>query len=49
MARAKDQLGVSMRFVGQNAVQLHEGIMATDEYIGIHYFKQRTHLELSFG
>ena len=49
MARAKYQLGVSMRFVGQNAVQLHGGIAVTDEYIGSHYFKKLTQLELSFG
>jgi alkylation response protein AidB-like acyl-CoA dehydrogenase len=33
MARAKVQLGQSMRFVGQQAVQLHGGIGVTDEYI----------------
>ncbi|HWI82580.1 acyl-CoA dehydrogenase family protein [Ramlibacter sp.] len=49
MARAKYQLGVSMRFVGQNSVQLHGGIGVTDEYIGSHYFKKLTQLELVFG
>ena len=49
MARAKYQLGVSMRFVGQQSVQLHGGIGVTDEYIGSHYFKKLTQLELSFG
>jgi alkylation response protein AidB-like acyl-CoA dehydrogenase len=49
MARAKYQLGVSMRFIGQNSVQLHGGIGVTDEYIGSHYFKKLTQLELSFG
>lgn len=49
MARAKYQLGVAMRFVGQNAVQLHGGIAVTDEYIGSHYFKKLTQLELTFG
>ena len=49
MARAKYQLGVAMRFVGQNSVQLHGGIGVTDEYIGSHYFKKLTALELSFG
>jgi len=49
MARAKYQLGVTMRFVGQNAVQLHGGIAVTDEYIASHYFKKLTQLELSFG
>ncbi|MDB5730189.1 MAG: acyl-CoA dehydrogenase domain protein [Variovorax sp.] len=49
MARAKYQLGVSMRFVGQNSVQLHGGIGMTDEYIGSHYFRKLTQLEMSFG
>ena len=49
MARAKYQLGQSMRFVGQQAVQLHGGIGVTDEYIVSHYFKKLTQLELSFG
>lgn len=49
LARAKYQLGVSMRFVGQNSVQLHGGIGVTDEYIGSHYFKKLTQLELEYG
>ena len=49
MARAKYQLGVSMRFVGQQAVQLHGGIGVTDEYIVSHYFKKLTQLEMTFG
>ncbi len=49
MARAKYQLGNSMRFVGQQSVQLHGGIGVTDEYIGSHYFKKLTQMELTFG
>jgi alkylation response protein AidB-like acyl-CoA dehydrogenase len=49
MARAKYQLGTAMRFIGQNSVQLHGGIGVTEEYIGSHYFKKLTQLELSFG
>ena len=49
MARAKVQLGQSMRFVGQQMVQLHGGIGVTDEYIGSHYFKTLTQLEMTFG
>jgi alkylation response protein AidB-like acyl-CoA dehydrogenase len=49
MARAKYQLGQSMRLVGQQAVQLHGGIGVTDEYIVSHYFKKLTQLEMSFG
>ncbi|MFN9728023.1 acyl-CoA dehydrogenase family protein [Acidovorax sp.] len=49
LARAKVQLGQSMRFVGQQAVQLHGGIGVTDEYIVSHYFKKLTQLEMTLG
>ena len=49
ISRAKFQLGQSMRYVGQQAVQLHGGIGVTDEYIVSHYFKKLTQLELTFG
>jgi alkylation response protein AidB-like acyl-CoA dehydrogenase len=49
LARAKYQVGVSMRFVGQQSVQLHGGIGVTDEYAGSHYFKKLTQLEMTFG
>lgn len=49
MARAKVQLGQSMRFIGQQAVQLHGGIGVTDELIVSHYFKKLTQLELTYG
>lgn len=49
MARAKYQLGQSMRFVGQSAVQLHGGIGVTDEYMISHCFKKLTQLEMTFG
>ncbi len=49
MARAKYQLGSSMRFVGQQAVQLHGGIGVTNEYIVSHYFKKLTQMEMTFG
>ena len=49
LARAKYQLGQSMRFVGQQAVQLHGGIGVTDEYIVSHYFRKLTQLEMTFG
>ena len=49
MARAKYQLGQSMRFVGQQSVQLHGGIGVTDEYVVSHYFKKLTQLEMTFG
>ena len=49
LARAKVQLGQSMRYVGQQMVQLHGGIGVTDEYIGSHYFKKLTQMEMTFG
>ena len=49
MARARYQLGTSMRFVGQSAVQMHGGIGVTDEYIVSHYFRKLTQLETTFG
>lgn len=49
MARAKYQLGTSMRFVGQQAVQLHGGMGVTDEAQVSHYFKKLTQLEMTFG
>ena len=49
LAQAKLQLGTSMRFVGQQCIQLHGGIGMTDEYIGSHYFKRLTTMELTFG
>ena len=49
MARAKVQLGQSMRYVGQQSVQLHGGIAVTDEYIVSHYFKKLTQLEMTLG
>ena len=49
LSRAKVQLGKSMRFVGQESVQLHGGIGVTDEYVGSHYFKFLTQLEMTYG
>ena len=49
MARAKYQLGNSMRFVGQQCIQLHGGNGVTDEYMVSHYFKRLTQMEMTFG
>ena len=49
VAQARVQLGHSMRFVGQQCIQLHGGIACTDEYIASHYFKRLTMLEFGFG
>ena len=49
IAQAKVQLGQSARYVGQQAIQLHGGIGMTDEYLGSHYFKRLTAMEMQFG
>jgi alkylation response protein AidB-like acyl-CoA dehydrogenase len=49
LAQAKVQLGTSMRFVGQQCIQLHGGIGVTDEYAASHYFKRLTVIEMTFG
>ncbi len=49
VSQAKVQLGQSMRFVGQQCTQLHGGIGVTDEYVGSHYFKRLTVMEMQFG
>jgi alkylation response protein AidB-like acyl-CoA dehydrogenase len=49
VSQARVQLGHSMRFVGQQCIQLHGGIACTDECIASHYFKRLTMLELSLG
>ncbi|MDG0852890.1 acyl-CoA dehydrogenase family protein [Roseateles puraquae] len=49
LSQAKVQLGQAMRFVGQQCTQLHGGIGVTDEYIGSHYFKRLTVMEMQWG
>ncbi|MDY0746654.1 acyl-CoA dehydrogenase family protein [Paucibacter sp. R3-3] len=49
LAQAKLQLSNSARFVGQQCTQLHGGIGVTDEYVGSHYFKRLTTMEMQFG
>jgi hypothetical protein len=49
VSQAKVQLGQSMRFVGQQAIQLHGGIGVTDDYAASHYFKRLTVMEIQFG
>lgn len=49
VAQARVQLGQSLRFVGQQCIQLHGGIGCTDEYIASHCFKRLTMLELTLG
>lgn len=45
----KVQLGKSVKFVGENAVQLHGGMGITEEMSIGHYFMRGTMLELMFG
>jgi alkylation response protein AidB-like acyl-CoA dehydrogenase len=49
LAQAKLQLGHSMRFVGQQCIQLHGGIGVTEEYLAGHCLKRLTVIEMSFG
>lgn len=49
LSQAKVQLGQSMRWVGQQCIQLHGGIGVTDEYIASHCFKRLTLLEMTGG
>ena len=49
MAAAKVQIGRSVRFVGESAIQLHGGIGMTMEYKAGHYFKRLSMIDLAFG
>ena len=49
ISSAKVQIGQSLRFVGQQGVQLHGGIAVTHEYIAGHLFKYLTTIEMSLG
>jgi alkylation response protein AidB-like acyl-CoA dehydrogenase len=49
LSQAKVQLGQAMRFVGQQCTQMHGGIGVTDEYVGSHYFKRLTVMEMQWG
>ena len=49
LSQAKVQLGQSLRFVGQQCIQLHGGIGVTDECSASHYFKRLTMLEFVGG
>lgn len=49
VSQAKAKLGKGLRFVGQNAIQIHGGIGMTDELAIGHYFKRGTMIESQFG
>lgn len=49
LSQAKVQINHSVRFVGQQCIQLHGGIGVTDEYSASHDFKRLTMIELAWG
>ena len=46
---AKAYVGQALRFVGQQAVQLHGAMGVVDEHIVSHYFKRLTMIDMTFG
>jgi len=46
---AKAYIGQAVRFVGQQAVQLHGAMGVVDEHIVSHYFKRLTMIDMTFG
>jgi alkylation response protein AidB-like acyl-CoA dehydrogenase len=49
VSAAKATISRAVRFVGQNAVQLHGGMGMTEELAVGHYFKRLTAIEYEFG
>jgi len=49
LSQAKVQINQSVRFVGQQCIQLHGGIGVTDEYSASHDFKRLTMIEMAWG
>jgi pimeloyl-CoA dehydrogenase small subunit len=49
ISAAKAQIGRSVRFIGQQATQLHGGIAMTYEYKLGHLFKRMTMIDVTFG
>jgi len=49
VSAAKFRIGQALKFVGQQAVQLHGGMGVTDELPAAHHFKRLTMIELSMG
>jgi alkylation response protein AidB-like acyl-CoA dehydrogenase len=49
IAAFKVQLGKAIRFIGQNAIQIHGGIGMTDELDVGHYFKRVSMINTMFG
>lgn len=49
VSAAKVRIGRALKFVGQNAIQIHGGMGMTDELAIGHYFKRGTMIEGLFG
>jgi alkylation response protein AidB-like acyl-CoA dehydrogenase len=49
VSAAKVRVGQALKFVGQQAVQLHGGIAVTNELAASHYFKRSTMIDLTLG
>ena len=49
VSAAKYRTGQALKFVGQQAVQLHGGMGVTDELPAAHHFKRLTMIEVSLG
>ena len=45
----KSRMGKAIKFVGENAIQLHGGMCMTEEYMISHYFKRATMIGVLFG
>jgi alkylation response protein AidB-like acyl-CoA dehydrogenase len=49
VSAAKARVGQALKYVGQQAVQLHGGMGVTDELPAAHYFKRLSMIELTLG
>jgi alkylation response protein AidB-like acyl-CoA dehydrogenase len=49
VSAAKARVGQAMKYVGQQAVQLHGGMGVTNELPAAHYFKRLSMIELTLG
>jgi alkylation response protein AidB-like acyl-CoA dehydrogenase len=49
VSAAKARVGQAMKYVGQQAVQLHGGMGVTNELPAAHHFKRLTMIELTLG
>jgi alkylation response protein AidB-like acyl-CoA dehydrogenase len=49
VSAAKARVGQAMKYVGQQAVQLHGGMGVTDELPAAHHFKRLTMIEVTLG